>query len=71
MKKRIVLMGIVASLAIMGACSRESAFPGASFDLGFSTRAWAAIRRVFVSGKSELQSALAAKKQAKTWRMKT
>jgi hypothetical protein len=72
MKGKIVLIGIGLSLALMTACgSQESAFPSASFDVGFGPRAWASVRAVFVSGKSELQSAVTAKNAAHSWRMKT
>jgi hypothetical protein len=72
MKRKIVLIGIMASLAIMIACgSKESAFPNASFDVGLVPRVWASVRAVFVTGKSDLQSAVTAKNAAKSWRMKT
>ena len=72
MKRKIVLIGILASLAMMTACgSKESAFPNASLDVGFVPRVWASVRAVFVTGKSDLQSAVTAKNAARSWRMKT
>jgi len=72
MKRKIILIGITAGLAITTACGgQESAFPSASLDIGFVPRAWASVRAVFVTGKSDLQSAVTAKNAAKSWRMKT
>ncbi|MFZ0286475.1 MAG: hypothetical protein WAL32_14690 [Terriglobales bacterium] len=72
MKKKIALITMVASLILVTGCgTKESAFPNASFDVGVGPRAWASVRAVFVSGKSELQNAVAAKNAAKSWRMKT
>ncbi len=72
MKRNFILIGIVAGLAIMSGCgSQESAFPDASLNVGFGPRVWASVRAIFVTGKSELQGAVAAKNAAKSWRMKT
>jgi len=72
MKRKIRLIGIMAILAVMTACgSKESAFPGASLDVALVPRVWASVRAVFVTGKSDLQSAVTAKNAAKSWRMKT
>jgi len=72
MKRKIALIGISASLAMMTACGgRESAFSNASLDVGLVPRTWASVRAVFVTGKSDLQSAVTARNTAKSWRMKT
>lgn len=72
MKRIIIGIGITVTLAMLTACgAKESAFPDASFDVGFAPRVWASARAIFVDGKSELRSAVTAKNAAKSWRMRT
>lgn len=72
MRKKLLALGMAAVLSNLTACNHQgSAFPDASLDVGIVPRAWASVRALFVTGKSEFHKALAAKTAARTWRMRT
>lgn len=71
--RRLALLVITAALGMNVGCSSskpEQESAGLTQASGFA-QALASLRYRFTSGKSELQRALDAKKQAKSWRMET